>query len=218
MQERLQQILNKVLTWWKKFNTKQRALILSITAVIIVALLILGVVVSKPTMVPLIRCEDAKQGAEVKELLDSDSSIKYTISQDGTYFEVDSKSEATAAMLLGQNDIPAQRYSIENVVDGSLSTTEADKQKKYIVYLEEKFASDLALLDFVKSATVEINLPEDDGTILSSQEEGTAAVTLDLRREIDEEQAYAVARIVATQLGNKTTEGITVIDSEAHVI
>ena len=218
MQERLQQILNKVLEWWKKFNTKQRALMISITAVVIVALLILGVVVSKPTMVPLIQCEDAKQGAEVKEVLDGDSSINYTISQDGTYFEVDAKDEATAAMLLGQNDIPAQRYSIENVVNGGLSTTEADKQKKYKVYLEEKFASDLALLDFVKSASVVINLPEDDGTILSSQEEGTVAVTLDLRREIDEEQAYAIARMVATQLGNKTTDGITVIDTSARVL
>ena len=216
MQERLQQILNKVLDWWKKFNTKQRALIISITAVVIVALLILGVVVSKPTMVPLIQCEDAKQGAEVKDVLDGDSSINYTISQDGTYFEVDAKDEAAAAMLLGQNDIPAQRYSIENV--GGLSTTEADKQKKYKVYLEEKFAADLALLDFVKAASVEITLPEDDGTILSSQEEGTAAVTLDLRREIDEEQAYAIARIVATQLGNKTTDGITIIDTSARVI
>lgn len=218
MQERLQEILNKVLDWWKKFNTKQRALLISVTAVVILALVILGVVVSKPTMVPLIQCEDAKQGAEVKDLLDSDSTINYTVSNDGKYFEVDIKDETTANMLLAQNDMPTKGYSIDNVVDGSFSTTEADKQKKYKVYLEEKFATDLASLDFVKSATVEINLPEDDGTILSSQEEGTAAVTLDLSRKIDEEQAYAVARIVATQLGNKSTEGITVIDSSAHVI
>ena len=33
---------------------------------------------------------------------------------------------------------PAQVYSIDNVTDGSFSTTEADKQKKYQVYLEDE--------------------------------------------------------------------------------
>ena len=37
MPERIQQILNKILEWWKNFNTKQKALIISIAAVVVVA-------------------------------------------------------------------------------------------------------------------------------------------------------------------------------------
>ena len=37
MPERIQAILNKVVAWWKKFNTKQRTLMISAVAVVIVA-------------------------------------------------------------------------------------------------------------------------------------------------------------------------------------
>ena len=53
MPEQVQNILNKITEWWKKFNAKQKALLISIVAVIIVALAILAAVVSKPNMVTL---------------------------------------------------------------------------------------------------------------------------------------------------------------------
>ena len=55
MPEQVQNILNKITEWWKKFNTKQKALLISIVAVIIVALAILAAVVSKPNMVTLFK-------------------------------------------------------------------------------------------------------------------------------------------------------------------
>lgn len=45
MPERLKAILDKITAWWKKFNTKQRSVLISIVAVVIVALVILGVVI-----------------------------------------------------------------------------------------------------------------------------------------------------------------------------
>ena len=41
MPERLKAILDKITAWWKKFNTKQRSVLISIVAVVI-----LGVVIS----------------------------------------------------------------------------------------------------------------------------------------------------------------------------
>ena len=42
MPEQIRKIIDKVLEWWKKFNTKQRTLIISITAVVVIALVILA--------------------------------------------------------------------------------------------------------------------------------------------------------------------------------
>lgn len=53
MPERLKAILDKITAWWKKFNTKQRSVLISIVAVVIVALVILGVVISRPTQVEI---------------------------------------------------------------------------------------------------------------------------------------------------------------------
>mgnify|MGYP007029446612 FL=1 len=59
MQERLRAILDKIVQWWKKFNNKQRMLMISSVGVVIIALVILGVVMSKPKMVELVASDDA---------------------------------------------------------------------------------------------------------------------------------------------------------------
>ena len=73
MPENVQNILNKIKDWWKKFSTKQKTLLISITAVVIVALAILAAVMSRPKMVQLITCENATQASEVNKLLEGEN-------------------------------------------------------------------------------------------------------------------------------------------------
>ena len=128
MPEQIQAIINRILEWWRKFTRRQQVLIVSITAVVIVSFIILGVIISRPTMVQLIQCEDGVQAAAVKQLLE-DEGISYETSEDGYTFYIEDKDKANANVLLGSNSIPSSGYSINDVVDGSFSTTEADKQK-----------------------------------------------------------------------------------------
>ena len=60
MPEQVQNILNKILEWWKKFNTKQKALLISLTSVVLLALVILAVVMTRPTYVSLYDAADNK--------------------------------------------------------------------------------------------------------------------------------------------------------------
>lgn len=87
-----------------------------------------------------------------------------------------------------------------------MSTTEADKQKLYKNYMEEKLAKDLTANDMIDSATVALDVPTDDGTLLSQMQESSASVSLALNGDMDEDQAYSIARFVATQLGNDSTQ------------
>lgn len=217
MPEQLQKVLDQVLEWWKKFNTKQKALLLSIAATIILALGILAVVVSQPDLTQLIQCETAKQAGEVKKLLD-DENIRYELSQDGLTFTVDEKDMASASILLGTNGIPTEGFGIEDVFEGGFSSTEADKAKRYKRYLEERFADQLAILANVESASVMLELAPDDGTILSKEEESSAAVILTLSEAIDDDQVLGIAKYIATQLGNKTTDNITILDSSSNML
>ena len=216
MPERIQAILNKVVAWWKKFNTKQRSLMISAVAVVIVALVILAVVLSRPTKVELVEAESASDASSIKGVLE-DNDITYDVDSNLVFY-VNKSDEVNAIMALGDNGIPAQAYSIDNVTDGSFSTTEADKQKKYQVYLEDKLKDHLEKQKYIEEASVDITMPDKDGTILKSDEEATAAVTLGLKDSISDDQAYAIARLVATALGNDTTKGITIIDKKANVL
>lgn len=217
MPDNVQNILNKIKEWWKKFSTKQKTLLISITAVILLALVILAVVMNQPKMVPLITCENTAQAGEVKKLLESEN-IAAEISQDGLSFTVNAKDEAAASILLGSNDIPTTGYGIENVFDGSFSTTESDKSKKYQLYLENRFQEQLAVLSGVESAVVSLSIPEEDGTIISMGQDTYASVILTLNTEMDEEQAAGIAKFIATEVGNDTTDNILIMDSNGNVL
>lgn len=218
MPEQVKQILDRIVEWWKKFNNRQRILLISAFSVIMIALVVLGVVMTTPTMKTLHVCENYSEASKIKELLDSDETINYEFLENTLTFRVDEEDMANAGMLLGSSQIELSSYSIDSVVDGAFTMTEADKKKKYKDYLEKKFADDIDDLAMVESAKVTLTLPEDDGTILSREKQGTAAINLKLSGEMDSDQAHALALFVSTQIGNKTTEGITIIDQNANVL
>ena len=218
MPEQVQKILNQIIEWWNKFNTKQKILLTSITATVLLALALLAFVVSRPNMVLLHQCATSAEAGQVKNLLDSDTSIRYEMSSDGLTFYVDEKNEAVASILLGQNGIPTEGYSIENVVDGGFSRTEADKTKLYRLYLEERFADHLESLSNVETAYVDLDIAPDDGTILARQQDSYASVILTLSAEMSDDQALGVAQYIATQLGNANTDHILILDSDSNVL
>ncbi|MCI5934369.1 MAG: flagellar basal-body MS-ring/collar protein FliF [Lachnospiraceae bacterium] len=217
MPEQLQQIIDRIVEWWKKFNKKQQILLVSIVAVVVVAIGILAFVMTRPKTTELITCEDTAQSAEVKQLLD-DNSITYQISDNGLTFTINQADEAVAQILLGSNDIPTNGYSISDALDGTFTTTEADKEKKYQLYLEEKLARTIEILNNVKSATVKLNIPEDDGTLAAKKLDAYANVMLELDGEMDEEQAASLAKFISTQLGNDTSDNIYIMDSNSNTL
>lgn len=217
MPDRVQNILNGTKDWWTKFSTKQKTLLLSIVSVVVLALIILAVVMNRPNMVPLITCENTSEAAEVKKLLE-DENIKTDISSDGLTFSINKKDESAASILLGSNGIPTAGYSIDNVFDGGFSTTESDKNKKYQLYLEKKFEDQLATLNNIENADISLSIPQEDGTIISMGQETHASVILHLSGEMDEEQAMGIAKFVATEVGNDSTDNILILDSNGNML
>lgn len=69
MPEQLQKIWNQVLEWWKKFSTKQKIILGSVTGAILLALVILAMVVSTPTMVELVKCDSTEEASKIKDIL-----------------------------------------------------------------------------------------------------------------------------------------------------
>ena len=222
MPEQLQKIIDRIAEWWKKFSNKQRMLMISLTAIVILALVILGVVVSRPTYTTLIDCKNAKEASQVKDLLDSGDNIDYKVTNT-THFEVNTKDENAANWLLGSNNIDTAGFDlsdpdIKDYINGSFSTTESDKQKLAKSYMEDKLENVLAANDLIDSAKVTLDIPEDDGTLVSRMQESSASVSLALNGTMDSDQAYSVARLVATALGNDSTDKVTILDQSTSKI
>ena len=137
MQERLRQLLERILDWWKKFNRKQQILLVSVVAVVAIAIGLTAFIMTRPKMIELTSCEDTKQAGEVKQLL-TDNDIAYQVSNDGLVFTINAEDEANARILLGSNSLPVSGFTIDDALNGSFTTTEADKDRRYQVYLEQE--------------------------------------------------------------------------------
>ena len=78
MQERFQQLLTNIREWWDKFTTKQKTLIISVAAGVVVALAVLGTVLTRPQYTTLIRCESTKDASNIIDLL-KENAITYEV-------------------------------------------------------------------------------------------------------------------------------------------
>ena len=170
MLERIREIPKRILEWWKKFTKRQKFLIAGITGTVIIALAILIFVLTRPKMITLVTCNSVKESKQVVDLLAGEN-IGYELAENDLVVRINEKDKSAAIMLLGSNGIPADEYDLENVFNGGFSTTEADKTKRYKLYLEEKISNHLKTLDKVENASVTLTIPENDGTIISQNKE-----------------------------------------------
>ena len=220
MADRLKALWQKILDWWNQFTAKQKTLIVGAGSVILLTIIILVSVLNKPQYVLLVNANSTKEASEIKELLDSNS-INYKMSDDGLEFKVLKKDQGNASLLLGANDIQSYAYTIDNVTDGSFSTTESDKQKKYVLYLESRLESDfINRFTDIKSANVQLHIPDNDGTLIGNQEESSASILLELddNATFNEDNAAFLARAVAKAIGNSSTKDIVILDTNGNML
>lgn len=216
--EKLRELGNRILEWWNRFTTKQKTLIVMVVATVVMAFAILLTVINRPDYVLLKQCEDTTQAADVKALLDGEE-LKYTISDDGLQFKILKSQQSDAILLLGSNYIRTEGYSLDNVTNGGFATTESDKQRQYKLYLE-KYIEDNVLkpMNMVKHAHVTLTIPENTGTLMDADKESTATILLEITEEMPSETAAAIARAVATGIGNPTTNNIVIMDYAGNML
>ena len=217
LMERLRQIPKKIVEWWNKFDARQKTIIISVTAGVVLALAILVTILTRPKYETLITCESTKTASEITTLLQGES-IEYQTTDDGLIISVRKEDIAKATLLLGANNYPADSYSLESALAGGFSTTESDKQKTYKLYQEKHLEEIMKAQSAVDAAYVTLSIPDNDGTLLAKDEETYASVMLELNEELGVGVAENFAKNIATAVGNKTTANITIIDSHGNLL
>lgn len=217
MGDRLKKIPSQLLEIWNKYEKKQKIIIVAVAVVLVASLSILGYVLSRPSYALLTKCETTKETSEVKTLLD-DNGITNKVGDDAITIYVEKKDLTDAELLLGYNNIPATGFTLEDALNGGFSETEANTNRKYKRYLEERIADLLCNVENIESATVELTIPDTTTSILASAEETSVAVTLTLSAPLDETAKTGIGNLLKTAVGNKTTDNIFVIDTNANII
>jgi len=217
MNERLKRIQERLLAFWGKYNSKQKTIMISITLAVILFVVIMAVALTRPTFVTLITTSSTSESASVTKILTS-AGIQYTSSADGMTISVKESDLPAANIELGANSIPATGYSLKDALGGGFSATEADKEKQYLAYLEDRITSILDKLSYVNSSKVTLEKPDSTFSVLDSNEETSVSVMLDLKSTPSNEKIQGLANYLATAVGNATTSKITIIDSQSNLL
>ena len=99
MMEKLKEIPAKILEWWNRYTSRQKTIIISIGAGILIALAILITVLNRPQYEILVICESTKESAAITDLLEAEG-IPYRLSSDGYRIEVEKEQIGPANLLL----------------------------------------------------------------------------------------------------------------------
>lgn len=215
--DRLKQIGQKILDIWNKYTTKQKTIAISCAAVVLVALIILVVAVNRPQYEVLTTCKSYSEMQEVTNLL-TDNQITYNVADNSMIVNVNKQDLTRAKMVLASSDIQADGYTFEDAMKSSFSTTESDKRKQWQTYLESKFRTDLKSFDGVKDASVTVTLGESTNIYYSTKQEATIGVVLRLTKDIGEDVAAGMAQLLATSVGNTSTDNITIISTDGTTL
>lgn len=217
MADKLKETPKKVLEWWNKFTTKQKSIIVGIVAVVVFTFAILVYIFSKPQFERLTICENIQDAAEVIAILDN-AGIEHQESTDGLIINVKSERMSDANLAIGAAGFMPDDYSITDALNGSMSTTAADKEKFYQEFKQKQLEKDLTAMSAVKSAKVRLHIPPQNGTVASQEKESSAYIQLELDGTFTSANAANVAKAVAAILGNKTTANITILDFDSNLL
>jgi len=218
MLDRLKSIQTRIVEFWNRFTSKQKTMIISITCAVIFTLAALLFILTRTHYVQLVTFDNTTDAASASEILQG-AGIKFQVSGDGKVFTVDEKSESAARLVLGQNNIAADKDdSYSEAFNNSMSTTDDERKMKQNIYNQTQIAKDLQSMEGIKQASVHISEPNASNSLLSKTKEASASVMLITTTDLEEGQIEGIANYVATSIGNTNTDNIRIVDHTGNLL
>ncbi len=215
MPDIVKKYLDRIKEFWNKYTKKQKTIFISSVLVAVIAIVILAVVLAQPQTVVVRYCSTAAEATEVRSLLTSNN-ISCTV---GSNFEIiiNKDDEIEAQLVLGSNNISSTGYSYSDVLTGSFSQTQDDKEKLYAEQLEKKFAAQLAMIDGIKSAQVDIRF-QDSSSIFEENRDAYITAVLVTSKTLEDSTTEAIGLMLANNVGSKNTNNVVVMDDKGQLL
>jgi len=217
MAERLKNISEKIVAFWNKYTAKQKTILISVVSVIILAFILLLYITNRVEYRELTVAENTKEASEIVDLLESEE-IKHKLGSDNLTVMVDAKKYSDAVLLLASNDMPSTGISLDKLLNNSLSTTNSDRNLKLNLYIQNQLKKYIKSMEGVKDAEVYYIPVDNTNSILSTQQDTSASVLLTVDNNFKAETAETIAEVVASVIGNKTTDNIKVADQNGNLL
>lgn len=220
MPEFMSRFKDQVADFWKSLEKSQKTRIIVTSALIVVAITVAMVVLTRPTYITLISNASHKQVGEMTQILDSNS-IWYRLEGGGTSIIINSKDNNRAQILLAQEGYPKEGMTFEDAVSLiGISTTESMKDKIMKQQKISDIATKIKMLDNIEHAEVNLAIPERTIFISSGQEQPrpTAYVMVKPRERLSTGQVEGIVMIVSRSVESLDPKDVTVVDNNGNIL
>jgi len=220
MLERLKLLPAKLLEIWNKYTKRQKTIIISMVAGIVVMLLILILVVGRTRYIALQKFGDLVMARRATEEL-GNAGIKHKVDKDGLTVLVDDKKMLEATYLFASEEFTQSTgFDASELFNNSMSTTTYDRLIRTNLSQQNKIADELMkTIDGIDFARVSFNIQNDrNNSILASQKDISCSIFLETNNRWRNSNAEAIAITVAHALGNSSTDNIAIIDQNSVLL
>ncbi|MGN0436053.1 MAG: hypothetical protein ACI4D8_05455 [Wujia sp.] len=219
MGEWIRQLPKRIVEFWNKYTTKQKALFLSIAAAVLITIIALVVILNRTSYTRLASFDDSAATAQAANLLD-ENGITYKVSKDALSIDVDEKQISEARLLLGQNGISStvNNTGTDWLFDNGFNTTDSEKRLKAKINLQSTMAMDISNIEGVTKATVTIDLPDNTNSIYSKDAVTSVSIMLTTNGNFSKESVQGIAEYAKTCVGDSDTNNITIIDNQGNLL
>lgn len=218
MQERLKELPKKFLEYWNKWTSKQKTIIISSIAVVIVMIAIFVMVLGRTKYVELSKFDDTKTASQVVSLL-KENTIETKLASDKLTVMVDEEKYMDAVMAVSVSDMVEKGFTMDDLLNNDLTTTNGERLTKTHLYLTSSLEEMLVKYTTgVKAASIKYVPKDTSNTILTSSKTIPISVTLVITSEFNKKSAEGIALSVSHAVGNPNTDDICIIDQDGNVL
>lgn len=214
MPEGLQQLLNKIKELWNKLDTTKKITLGIVIAIIVATFAFIGSYSKKPAMEVLYDNLSSSDYAAITKFLDA-SGYEWKGTGTSTIYVNGLKRQEIITKLAQENLIPAGVEGWELFNMSRWDETTFDKNVKLHRAIKGSLEQMLMTLDFIKSARVELAIPQRNN-FLTDTEPVKASVVLTLKpgiETISRKQVMGIKNLIYRAVPNLKRENITITDN-----
>lgn len=208
---------NGFLGYWNSRSGPVRVSLVLVGLVVVVALVMLGSFISRPSMEVLFRGMGPLEAKEVSQKLD-ELGLPYEIAENGSAILVPREHRDSLRLQLSP-DLYTQGRGFSLFESNGIMLSEFERRAQWQIALQEELRRTITSIDAVEQARVHLVLPE-QGVFLRDRSDASASVFLRLRPlvTLTEKQVRGILYLVAGSVENLKPENIAVVDSHGNVL
>jgi flagellar M-ring protein FliF len=216
MPETITQVSNQLTQKWNGLSNKMKwGLGIGLAIVFLIILLVI-VLLTRPQYQSIFDTQlDLKEAAQVTEVLEAQK-IDYKVVDNGRVVQVEKANLNQAKLALASENVPKGRYTFEDAINNTMSTTQDEKKAKLQQLAKSNMEAALETIDGIAQADVTLVIPEEKNSFIASKQKSSASVLLTLSSTLDTKQIEGIARYIASSVNNLEMEDVTIIDSQGN--